>query len=68
MFKKGPVIVSNTSQAPAQSAAGSLARLLDDERAFAWREDPLAATADGERYHDDRLPTVTPVTNPLITL
>jgi hypothetical protein len=32
--------------------------LLDDERAFAWREDPLAATADGVRIHDARLPTV----------
>jgi uncharacterized protein (DUF885 family) len=37
-----------------------LDRLFADERAFTWREDPLAATADGVRDFDDRLPGVTP--------
>ncbi len=37
-----------------------LDRLFADERAFTWREDPLAATADGVHDYDDRLPGVTP--------
>jgi uncharacterized protein (DUF885 family) len=46
--------------AVAQDAGGALSRLFDDERAFIWREDPLAATYDGVRDYDDRLPSVTP--------
>ena len=46
--------MSTSTQSPMKSAAQSLAELLDDERAFAWREDPLAATADGVRIHDAR--------------
>ena len=41
-------------------AAASLAQLFTDERAFAWREDPLTATNEGVRTYDDRLPSVTP--------
>ena len=52
--------MSTPLQTPAPSAAKTLAELLDDERAFTWREDPLAATGDGVRTYDDRLPTVTP--------
>ena len=48
------------SDNPPVPASAELARLLDDERAFSWREDPLGATADGVRRYDDRLPTVTP--------
>jgi uncharacterized protein (DUF885 family) len=44
----------------AQTPGADLARLFDDERAFVWREDPLAATGDGMRDYDDRLPSVTP--------
>jgi uncharacterized protein (DUF885 family) len=44
----------------AADARGELERLFADERAFTWGEDPLAATADGVRTHDDRLPGVTP--------
>jgi uncharacterized protein (DUF885 family) len=48
------------AQAPAATPSAALARLFDDERAFVWREDPLAATADGVHDYDDRLPSVTP--------
>ena len=41
-------------------AGTQLRQLLADERAFAWHEDPLAATIDGVRDYDDRLPRVTP--------
>jgi uncharacterized protein (DUF885 family) len=51
---------SIASPAWAEDAAASLERLLADERAFTWKEDPLAATLDGVRDHDDRLPSVTP--------
>jgi len=44
----------------AADAQGELVQLFADERTFTWREDPLAATADGVRSHDDRLPGVTP--------
>ena len=44
----------------AQDAATAMARLFADERAFTWREDPLAATNDGVRDFDDRLPSVAP--------
>ncbi|MEQ1864344.1 MAG: DUF885 family protein, partial [Micropepsaceae bacterium] len=37
----------------------ALAKLFADERAFVWREDPLAATSEGIRGYDDRLPSVT---------
>ena len=52
-----------TCLAPAALAKDSsmeLARLFDDERAFSWREDPLAATGEGVHDYDDRLPSVTP--------
>ncbi len=49
----------------AQAAAADdvnpgLTRLFAEERAFTWREDPLAATNDGAHDYDDRLPSVTP--------
>jgi uncharacterized protein (DUF885 family) len=44
----------------AQAPGQDLARLFEDERAFVWREDPLAATYDGVRDYDDRLASVTP--------
>lgn len=44
----------------AQTPAAALQRLFDDERAFLWRADPLAADADGVHSYDDRLPSVTP--------
>ena len=56
----GLLMVAAVSPALAQPAAKALDRLFDDERAFVWREDPLAATGDGVRTYDDRLPTVTP--------
>ena len=46
--------------AVADDAKASLDRLFADERAFTWREDPLAATYDGVHDYDDRLPSVTP--------
>ncbi len=46
--------------AGAEDAGTALARLFADERAFTWREDPLAATYDGVHDYDDRLPSVTP--------
>ena len=45
---------------PPPPCAAALAQLFADERAFAWREDPLAATSEGVRAYDDRLPSVTP--------
>ncbi|HEY0660720.1 MAG TPA: DUF885 domain-containing protein [Lysobacter sp.] len=50
------VATAATAQAPGQA----LQKLFDDERSFYWKEDPLAATADGMHAHDDRLPSVTP--------
>ncbi len=44
----------------AADAGAELAALLADERAFTWREDPIAATYDGVHDYDDRLPSVTP--------
>ena len=44
----------------ASDAKAELDRLFADERAFTWREDPLAATYDGVHDYDDRLPRVTP--------
>jgi uncharacterized protein (DUF885 family) len=46
--------------AGATDAKAALERLFADERAFTWREDPLAATNDGVHDYDDRLPRVTP--------
>jgi uncharacterized protein (DUF885 family) len=40
--------------------ASRLAKLFADERAFAWRAEPLAASAEGIRTFDDRLASVTP--------
>ena len=61
-----PAIVSGLAlacappAARAEDAGAALSRLFDDERAFVWREDPLAATYDGVHAYDDRLPSVTP--------
>ena len=44
----------------AADARAELERLFADERAFTWREDPLAATYDGVHDYDHRLPGVTP--------
>jgi uncharacterized protein (DUF885 family) len=44
----------------AEDAGAALQRLFADERAFTWRDDPLAATYDGVHDYDDRLPSVTP--------
>jgi uncharacterized protein (DUF885 family) len=46
--------------AGAADAKAALDALFADERAFTWREDPLAATSDGVHDYDDRLPSVTP--------
>jgi uncharacterized protein (DUF885 family) len=46
--------------AAADDAKSALDRLFADERAFTWREDPLAATNDDVHDYDDRLPSVTP--------
>ena len=42
------------------SPAKSLDKLFADERAFSYRAEPLAASADGVRKFDDRLASVTP--------
>jgi uncharacterized protein (DUF885 family) len=44
----------------AEDMSAALQLLFDDERAFLWRADPLAATYDGIHEYDDRLPSVTP--------
>lgn len=46
--------------ASAEDAKAALERLFADERAFAWREDPISATYEGVHDFDDRLPSVTP--------
>ena len=46
--------------APAADAKSALDALFAEERAFVWREDPLAATYDGVHDYDDRLPSVLP--------
>src|SRR5262245_56766309 len=48
------------AQSACADASAELERLFADERAFTWREDPLAATYDGVHDYDDRLPAVTP--------
>ena len=54
-------ILGLASLPPAWADARSdLQQLFADERAFTWREDPLAATTDGVHDYDDRLPRVTP--------
>ena len=45
---------------PPQLPRTALAQLFDDERAFLWRAEPLAASVDGVRDFDDRLASVTP--------
>ncbi len=52
--------VAAARPALAADPAAGLRQLFADERAFTWREDPLAATADGVRTYDDRLASVTP--------
>ena len=54
------VLACAATVARAEDAGDTLSRLFDDERAFVWREDPLAATYDGVHAYDDRLPSVTP--------
>lgn len=54
----GLMTVAATS-AIAAPPTKALAKLFADERAFVWREDPLAATSEGIRGYDDRLPSVT---------
>src|SRR6187200_3300714 len=46
--------------ASAADAKSELDALFAEERAFVWREDPLAATYDGVHDYDDRLPSVLP--------
>ena len=46
--------------ARAADAKSELDALFAQERAFVWREDPLAATYDGVHDYDDRLPSVLP--------
>jgi uncharacterized protein (DUF885 family) len=46
--------------AEAADAKAELEQLFADERAFAWREDPIGATYDGVHDYDDRLPSVLP--------
>ncbi len=54
----GLSMIFAVSPVVAQSASKSLAKLFADERAFVWREDPLAATGEGVRGYDDRLPSL----------
>jgi uncharacterized protein (DUF885 family) len=42
------------------NASDALARLFDDERAEAYRSEPLLATYEGVHDYDDRLPSATP--------
>lgn len=51
------LLVSAPSQAQTNEV---LAALFADERAVAYREDPLLATYEGVHEFDDRLPSVTP--------
>jgi uncharacterized protein (DUF885 family) len=44
----------------AQTPSAELSRLFADERAYAYREEPLSATYDGVHDYDDRLASVTP--------
>ena len=46
--------------ASAQTVSAAFAALLEEERAIAWREDPLSATYEGVRGSDHRLPGATP--------
>ena len=50
----------SAQESSADDAKAELEMLFSDERAFTWREDPLAATNDGVHEFDDRLPSVTP--------
>ncbi|MGH8243577.1 MAG: DUF885 domain-containing protein [Steroidobacteraceae bacterium] len=54
------MIAAAAQGADAGGAKAELEKLFADERAFTWREDPLAATNDGVHDYDGRLPTVTP--------
>jgi uncharacterized protein (DUF885 family) len=54
------ILVAMAAQAAGADARATLEQLFADERAFTWREDPLAATNDGMHDYDDRLPAVTP--------
>ena len=59
------VVLMAALAAPAHPAAAANAKseldaLFAEERAFVWREDPLAATYDGVHDYDDRLPSVLP--------
>jgi uncharacterized protein (DUF885 family) len=53
-------LACTTTSALADGTGDALQRLFDDERAFLWRADPLAASYDGIHDYDDRLPSVTP--------
>jgi len=39
----------------ARSASETLSDLFTEEQAFTWQEDPLTASYEGQRTHDDRL-------------
>ena len=58
--------VSRVHAGAAPAAAGAdaegkaLHQLFADEQAFRWREDPLAASYDGQHAYDDRLESVLP--------
>ena len=54
------LIAIMAAPATAQTPAETLRQIFADERALAYREDPLAATYDGVHEFDDRLPSVTP--------
>ncbi len=63
VFANCLMLVFGVSAAHAAEVGGAKAKLdqlFADERAFTWREDPLAATNDGFHDYDDRLPSVTP--------
>lgn len=51
---------SLAGSALAQTPGQALAQLFEDERAFVWRENPIAATRNGVHDYDDRLGSVTP--------
>jgi uncharacterized protein (DUF885 family) len=53
-------VASSMAHADSGNASEALARLFADERAEAYRSEPLLATYEGVHDYDDRLPSATP--------
>src|SRR5262249_21746680 len=53
-------VASSMAQGDTGHASQAVARLFADERAEAYRSDPLLATYEGVHDYDDRLPSATP--------